>query len=179
MEEIWQAAPGQEWRLEVSNLGRVRTLPTVRHGVRNGVPNVQRKSGRELRPFLNHSGYPTISLQHEGKRPKFFVHRFVALAFVPGYFDGATVNHIDGDKTNNRADNLEWVTLAENTALQWKTGLINFRGEKHPRAKLADRDVLAIRSRAGEHPKILAREFGVSEALIYKIRSGRKKAWLA
>jgi hypothetical protein len=176
MGEIWVPAPGQEWRLEISNLGRVRTLPTVRYGLRSGVPNIQRKSGRLLQPYLNHAGYPTIALQHAGSRPKFFVHRFVALAFVPGYFDGATVNHIDGDKTNNRADNLEWVSLAQNTVLQWQTGLVNVRGERHPSSKLSDAQVREIKQRldSGEGQTPLSREYGVSVALVSKIRRGKK-----
>jgi len=144
--------------------------------MRAGKKNVQRKRGFDLRPHLNHGGYPTISLQFDGKRPKYFVHRFVALAFVPGYFEGATVNHKDGVKTNNRADNLEWVTLAENTAHQWETGLVDVRGEKHPSAKLTDAQVREIKARldAGENQTPLSREFGVSAALVSKIRRGKK-----
>lgn len=134
-----------------------------------------------LRPFLNHAGYPTISLQADGKRPKFFVHRFVALAFVPGYFAGATVNHKDGNKLNNRADNLEWVSLAENTQHQWRTGLVDVRGEKHPSAKLSDAQVAEIKRRldSGENQTHLSREYGVSVALISKIRRGTKQVFYA
>ncbi len=177
MDEIWVSAPGMQGRLEVSSAGRCRTLPTIRVSTRNGETNIQRKRGVLLRPYLNHAGYPTIALQSEGKRPKFFVHRFVALAFVPGHFDGATVNHKDGDKANNNASNLEWVTLAENTRLQWRDGLVNVRGERHPSAKLLDAQVVEIKRRldAGENQTPLSREYGVSVALISKIRRGKKK----
>jgi len=177
MDEIWVSAPGMQGRLEVSSTGRCRTLPSIRVSTRNGETNIQRKRGVLLRPHLNHAGYPTISLQAEGRRPKFLVHRFVALAFVPGHFDGATVNHKDGDKTNNNPSNLEWVTLAENTRLQWKDGLINIRGERHPSAKLTDVQVVEIKRRldCGETQTPLAREYGVSVALISKIRRGTKK----
>ena len=59
----------------------------------------------------------------DGKRTTFYVHRLVAMAFVPGYFEGATVNHKNEDHHDNRADNLEWMTKAENNAY----GTHNFR----------------------------------------------------
>lgn len=131
-----------------------------------------------MSPFLLRSGYLAVAPKFGTTRKKLTVHRLVAKAFVPGYFDGATVNHRDGDKTNNRADNLEWLTLAENTAHQWETGLVNIRGERHPNAKLSDANALAIMARPDDSPTALAREFGVSTSMIYKIRQGRKKAWL-
>ena len=178
MDEIWKAVEGYEGRLEVSNLGRVRTLPSVRIGTRNGVPHPQRKKGGIIRSHVLNAGYPVVAPKFGPSRKKMTVHRLVAKAFVPGYFEGATVNHKDGVKTNNRADNLEWVTLAENTAHQWETGLVNIRGERHPSAKLSDADVVAIKSRPGDSPTVLAREFGVSTSMIYKIRQGRKKGWM-
>ena len=59
----------------------------------------------------------------DGKRTTFYVHRLVAMAFVPGYFEGATVNHKNEDHHDNRADNLEWMTKEENNAY----GTHNFR----------------------------------------------------
>ena len=176
MQETWVRSVLYSDRLEVSNLARVRTLPRVRISTRCGVENSQLKRGVVLSPYINHSGYPTVSIQFDGKRPKVFVHRLVALAFVRGYFRGATVNHIDGDKTNNLPSNLEWVTLAENTRLQWATGLINIRGERHPSAKLSDQQVRDIKLRldGGENQTPLAREYGVSGALVSKIRRGLK-----
>ena len=59
----------------------------------------------------------------EDMHTTFYVHRLVAMAFVPGYFEGATVNHKNEDHHDNRADNLEWMTKAENNAY----GTHNFR----------------------------------------------------
>ncbi len=178
MSENWREVTGYEGRLEVSDLGSVRTLPSVRTGIRNGVPHPQRKRGMVMRPFKLSTGYLCVAPKFGADRKKLIVHRMVALAFVSGYFEEATVNHIDGDKTNNRADNLEWVTLAENTAHQWRIGLVDIRGEKHPSAKLSDDDVRAIRARPTESVAALANDFGVGRSLIYKIRQGRKKGWL-
>ena len=178
MAEEWRAVAGYEGQLEVSSDGRVRTLPSVRIGIRNGREHAQRKPGVVMSPFLAKNGYLHVAPKFGGSRKKLSVHRLVAAAFVPGQFDGATVNHIDGNKTNNDASNLEWATLSENTAHQWRIGLVDIRGERHPSAKITNADALNILSRRAESPTALAREFGVSTSLIYKIRQGRKKAWL-
>lgn len=88
------------------------------------------------------------------------------------------MNHIDGDKMNNNSSNLEWVTLAENTAHQWATGLINIRGERHPSSKLSNEDVDVIRRRLAEGSTQveLAREYGVSGSLIWNISHRKKRS---
>lgn len=93
----------QDWypQYEVSNFGRVRHTRTP-HKV--------------LKPFdANGKGYHTVKLfNHEKQKPtNIRVHRLIAIAFK-GYRDGMFVNHIDGDKTNNHNDNLEWVTNLQN-----------------------------------------------------------------
>ena len=181
MDEIWKAVTSKEAWLEVSNLGRVRSLPSVRVGMREGRVHLQRRQGTLFSPFLNRGGYRVIAPKFGASRRKVFVHRLVADEFVPGYFDGACVNHIDGNKTNNRCDNLEWTTLAENTRLQWATGLVNLRGEKHPSSKITDIQTEEIRARrrVGERVASLAAEYGISTSLIYMIMKGTKHSYIA
>lgn len=72
--------------------------------------------------------YKTVCLRKkDGKQVTRYVHRLVALAFIPNPENKLTVNHIDGDKLNNSVENLEWATLAENTIHAWKTGLCDKR----------------------------------------------------
>src|SRR5689334_7053571 len=108
--ERWAKVAGYDW-LEVSDHGRVRTLNSIRVSIRNGKLNEQRKRGGVMSPFLLNTGYLCVAPKIGDSRKKLTVHRLVALAFVPGYFEDATVNHIDGAKTNNLWTNLEWVTL--------------------------------------------------------------------
>ena len=175
-EEVWKAVESHAGLLEVSNLGRVRTLDSYRSG-RGTKPEPQLRRGKILSPFISKNGYPTIAPKFGDTRKKMLVHRLVATAFVKGHFDGATVNHMDGNKTNNAATNLEWTTRAENTAHQWRIGLVDIRGERHPSAKITDEQVREIRRRraGGELQRVLAAEFGVSRKLISQIALGKKR----
>ena len=174
--EKWKAVEGHEGLLEVSDFGRVQTLGTYRTG-RGTKPGPQFRKGKVLSPFLAANGYPTVAPKFGENRRKMLVHRLVAKAFVPGHFPDATVNHKDGDKTNNVASNLEWISRAENTAHQWRTGLVDLRGENHPSAKLSRADVEAIRRRCaqGETQRSLSVEFGVSNQLISDIVNFKKR----
>ena len=135
--ESWKPAPGWETRLEVSNLGNIRTIERIAEGVRLGKPISQKRPAKLLSPWIGRSGYRQLAIKVGTRRQKVYLHRLVAMAFVSGYADGLTVNHINGNRLDNRSDNLEWVTLARNTAHQWEIGLVNLRGENHPSHKLS------------------------------------------
>ena len=118
MEEIWKPVVGYEGIYEVSNLGRVRRLDTFLPN-KNGI--MVHKKGRVLaqqpwhykKSCPGHPGF-VVSLYGVGKPKLVTVHRLVAKAFIPNPENKPQVNHKDGDRTNNRADNLEWVTQSEN-----------------------------------------------------------------
>lgn len=102
--EVWKDIRGYEGLYQVSNLGNVRSLNWRNTGT---VRNLTLKS--------HNRGYLKVELASKGKCKTFMVHRLVAFHFVPGYQDGFVVNHINERKTDNRADNLEWVSQAKNT----------------------------------------------------------------
>ena len=79
----------------------------------NGV--VYSKRGKPLKPSINHSGYQIINIMVNGRRVGLAVHTAVLSSFEPKPFETAQINHKDGNKTNNRLENLEWCTAAENT----------------------------------------------------------------
>lgn len=109
--EEWRDVCGYEGRYEVSNLGRVRSLARLVN--RQNWTSFQ-LPGRILRPRSTRKGYLIVALCRESKQKNFTVHRLVAKAFIPNPSDLPEVNHRNGDKTDNRVENLEWVTAAEN-----------------------------------------------------------------
>lgn len=102
---------GYEGYYEVSNLGRVRALERIVLKS-NGVLQVRHE--RIKSQTKDKDGYMTVGLNKNGIQKKVHVHSIVATAFVDGYFLGAEVNHIDFNRVNNNADNLEWVSHKDN-----------------------------------------------------------------
>lgn len=107
MNEIWKPVVGYEGLYEVSNLGRVKSLPKVLP--RGGIIPERIKAIQKLK-----TGYLEVTLFKNGNPKHLLVHRLVAIAFIERLRDKNTVNHIDEDKENNNSNNLEWVTQAEN-----------------------------------------------------------------
>ena len=111
MMENWKPIKGYEGIYEVSDLGRVRSLDRQ---VDNGHGSTRIAKGRIMKPHKHYNGYCSIGLSNDAIVTHVLIHRLVALAFVSGYHEGMEVNHIDENKQNNRADNLEWISRKEN-----------------------------------------------------------------
>lgn len=107
MSEKWKPIDGYDNYL-VSNLGRIKNSRT----------------GRVLRPWEKNNGYLQVRLCQAGIKKNFYVHRLVALHFVPNPNGLPEVNPKKGLKHDNRATELEWVTHAENQKHAWSTGLV-------------------------------------------------------
>lgn len=76
----------------------------------------RRKTGRVLKHQICRSGYHRVGICINGKRKMYSVHRLVAMRYLPVRNIDMEINHIDGDKSNNKVSNLEWVTHKENMA---------------------------------------------------------------
>lgn len=155
--ELWIPVGGYEARYSVSNLGRVR-----RESGGQGA-----RAGRYLRPNRTPQGYVQVTLYDGTGRAgskNFTVHSLVAAAFLPPRPEGMEPNHINGIKNDNRADNLEWLTHAENANHAVRTGL---------RKTMDDELVQAIRNAEGAQIDIAIR-FGVSQGHVSRIRRGRR-----
>ena len=114
IEEIWKDITNYEGMYQISSYGRVRSLDRI---VGSSCGKTQHIKGKILTICYNKRvNIYEIHLRKDGKRKCFKIHRLVADAFV--YNDDpvnkTTVNHIDGDRSNNKADNLEWTSYSEN-----------------------------------------------------------------
>lgn len=170
-DEIWADVPNYEGLYVVSNLGNVRSLNRGITERRTG--RKVRRNGKQLKPNLN-CGYYKVGLGKAGAIRMTTVHRLVALAFVPGRTKKKSVtNHKDGNKLNNRADNLEWVSVSDNLSHAYREGL-----RKRKRASVASIDERKARSIKrlaldGGRTKDIAKAHHVSTGIVRHIRAGR------
>lgn len=111
--EQWKKVKDFENHYEISNLGRLRSIRTSQGTYRE----------RMKRPSLDRNGYENIKLYKNNIQHSKLIHRLVAEAFIPNPEDKPTVNHIDGNKSNNQVNNLEWNTYSENHLHAFAIGL--------------------------------------------------------
>jgi hypothetical protein len=114
---IWKEIKSYEGLYEVSIDGKVRSVDRIG---RCGHHGTLLYKGKELSPAIGTHGYKGLTLSKHGKVKSYLVHRLVASTFCDGCdSNNKEVNHIDGDKLNNHASNLEWVTPSYNTKHGW------------------------------------------------------------
>lgn len=173
MTEIWKTIK-ENSSYQVSNIGRVRSLP--KH-VLNKYGTTSLRRGKILKPCGKKNGYLLVGLSNAKlgcKHP--FVHRLVALYFVGGKtLKRNQVNHKDGNKLNNFADNLEWVTAKENSDHAIRIGKKRSKGENNGNSKMtADsvRKMISLHRTERYAPKQIAKLFKMSESATYKAISG-------
>lgn len=171
--EDWRPVADWEGLYEVSDKGRVRGLERVMK-TKQG----QRKYQAKLfTPGRSGNGYLVVSLSNEsaGRKVKAHIHSLVAQAFIGPQRRGLDVNHIDGNKHNNRIENLEYTTRSRNIKHAVEIGLRRvLRGVETGQAKLDEDKVRQIRKRLSEGvvQRAIAREFGVSRGPIDSINRG-------
>lgn len=144
-----------------------------------GKVKTRRYKAREITPVLvTPPGYLRVASLRQKNRPRYYVHRLVALAWVGGYVDGMHVNHINGIKTDNRACNLEWVSSADNIRHAWENGLCKAFGEYNGASKLTGEQVVAIRDAKTYNvpDAVIARMVGISASGVAKIVNN--KTWV-
>lgn len=109
--EIWKSIKGYEGWYEVSDKGNVRSVDRLVNFEDGRYANYK---GKSIKQFKNRNGYYNVRLWRNSKTSVRYTHRLVAEAFIPNPENKKQVNHKDWDKTNNHAENLEWVTVKEN-----------------------------------------------------------------
>jgi len=171
IKEIWKIIEGSEYYM-VSNLGNVRSLDKIIYRKnRGGKPLL--KHGVDIKKQMHIDGYYQLRVIIDGVFQTRKVHRLVAMAFIPNPLKLATVNHINGNKLDNRVDNLEWASNLDNLLHAHKTGLM-------PR-KISDKQILEIRSKYIHRVytmKMLSIEYGVARATIGDIINKDRRKFL-
>lgn len=159
--EIWRTAvyDGEIYEnYEVSNMGRVRSLNYGRSG-----------KVKELKLRIRTDGYSRVVLCKDGKQKTCYVHRLIAYAFIPN--DNPTekteVNHISEVKTDNRVDNLEWVTPKQN--INHGTRIERMAKTKSKKVKCVETGVVYESAREVE------RKIGLNQSSISKCCKGKLK----
>lgn len=169
MNEVWKDVPGYEGRYQVSDLGRVKSLP-----------NQQRKTEAVMKLAVKSNGYVSVCLTdaHKGSRRQrdHWVHSLVLEAFVGFCPSGMECCHGDGNRSNNRLGNLRWGTKKSNAEDKRKHGTMAI-GSRNGQSKLSEQNVVRIREliAAGDTQASIARAFNVSPGLISQIATNR--AW--
>lgn len=176
MTEIWKSLNGivdNGEYYEISSHGNIRSIDRIDN-------NGKKRKGKLIKSWKQRDGYFLIGLSNNGKRKIYLVHRLVGFAFVKNLENKNEINHIDGNKSNNCSDNLEWNTRNENVKHAYKKQLIKKKdiGSNHYLSKLNENKVLKIRSlyKTGKYSQSeLGKMFNVRQDTISDVI--RRKTW--
>jgi len=161
--EKWKDIKNYEGIYQVSDLGRIKSL--ARNTTSGGI--IKQNKSRF---------YLSVCLSKDGYLKSFSVHRLVLSTFVENPKDKKYVNHIDGNKFNNKLENLEWTTPSENKLHAIKNGFTHTpKGEKHWGSKLTEKQVILMRLERGDKKlREIASEYGVSIQTVSDIINRKK-----
>lgn len=177
-EEVWKDIKGYEGHYQVSDCGRVKSLARIVEK-RNGY--FGNKKENFLKPSKNRKGYLNVKLCKKTDgiyiEKSVLIHRLIANEFLENPLNKPQVNHKNGIKDDNRADNLEWATGSENVIHSLENKLkIPQKGSEHGMSKLTEKEVLEIRTIGRTKTlKEVAKIYNVDMSLISLILL--KKAW--
>lgn len=172
--ETWCDIEGYEGYYQVSNLGQIKGLD--RDVLSSGI--IRKRKGMVLKIWKNHAGYNMVTLCKKGKHNGKAIAVLVAKSFVANPLMLPEVNHIDGDKDNNTASNLEWNTRLQNQRHAVYVLGKHHAGENHYKAKLTCDQVLEIRRlfSTGKYSKAeIGRMFGIDKD--HAINIINNKSW--
>lgn len=164
MREVWKPVPGYDGLYEISNHGKVKSLER-KMPYQNSFRAVPE---RILKTNIINGGYVQVTLQKGRRRKSLLVHRLVAESFIQNPQNLPQVNHIDGNKLNNRSDNLEWCTAKEN---------ISHALENRLRSAAAPVDMLSINGvllRTFRSAREAEKQTGINHVHIYCCCSGKR-----
>lgn len=160
MEEMWKDVPEFEGCYQISNLGRVRSIDRKFKSKDGRNWSIK---GRIDNPTISSKGYFHKRFKYNGKQKNYKIHRLVGLLFLTNSSNLLEINHKDGNKLNNNAENLEWCSRQQNMNHASINGLL-------PR-KLDSKKIIIIREKYinGSSKESLAKEFNVTIPCIHSI----------
>ena len=160
----------EEWRkiegwdgYEVSNFGQVRSWKVCRRSPLEPLP-------RPIAPWVLPNGYHQVKLKNKGEKCNVYIHRAVMNAFAGACPEGNEVAHWDGNKGNNKLENLRYATPVENAVDMLRHGNRQM-GEKHYLSKVTAEQAAKVLAFVGTHAEA-ARQLGISYSIVYSIRVG-------
>lgn len=165
--EKWKDVKNHEGLYQVSSYGNVKSLGRLR----NNQWGITKRFTSEsiISTQLSKDGYPTLKLSVNGISKRFRVHRLVAEAFIPNPKNKPQVNHINGIKTDNRVENLEWCTQAENQLHASEMGL--------RKTKLSKDDIIMIR-KDNRTLDTISKDFNISFQTVSEIKNRKIWGWV-
>lgn len=170
--EIWKQIPQYEGLYDISSDGRVRSWL----GNNNQFTNIKLQEPRILKQ-ANNNGYLFVSLLRKQNYHRKYVHRLVLEAFIGPPTKNCEGAHLDGDKSNNRLDNLEWKTSYDNCQDKVRHGTL-LSNEDSPQAKLTNKQVIDIRlgyARGELSYAEIGLKYNIAQTTVYRIVSA--KGW--
>lgn len=178
----WRQVISYEGLYEVSDEGQIRAIEKIRimpsrWGHKNNSTRIY--PAKIMKQVINCDGHHRIKLFKEGKSKMWLVHRLVGFAFVFGYFEGAIINHLDGNKSNNTPPNLEWTNVKGNINHAFENGLMRDKHGKVAKKKFTISDILKIRklhSKGEITAKQVSEEYGCHYNYVYLIF--KNKRWI-
>lgn len=169
MEELWYDIKGYEDYYEITKSGNIRSKP---RRVNFKINNTRFVPPKILSTRVNNRGYISTELNTNNIGKCVIIHVLIARTFIPNPENKPQVNHINGIKTDNRIENLEWCTAKENRIHAINTGLSkSFKGSDNYNVKLTKDEIYSIRERVKNHESQLnlALEYNVHVGTIHKI----------
>lgn len=176
--EIWRPMFGYEESYAVSSAGRVKSIDRV---IINSIGRTHTRREVILKQAMDRRGYFRVGITRGSRVKTVIVHREVlkSFSFIENYKE-MTVNHINGEKCDNRVENLEWMTLRDNVLESYKTGqqdnpLKKLTERNTKNRKLTDRQVRGIRTMylSGNSIGQISRDYNSSKGSVWQLLNGR------
>lgn len=149
----------------INRIGEVKSTPII------GKYYPKSKPTNYIKKYqLGKRGYPVIRLYKDGIGKNFYIHRLLAICFIPNLENRPNINHIDGDRTNFNISNLEWVNDSENLLHRYR-----ILGKVSKERKFSKDEIFDILSFDGNKATtVLSKKYNVHFNTIYDIRVGKR-----